>query len=127
MEQKKKIMIVEDDTFVMDIYHTKLAQEGFSVISAGNGIEGLEKLKDDNNIPDLMLLDILMPYMDGLEMLAEIKKDERLKNIPVVLLTNLSQKDDVDRGLGLGANDYLIKSHFTPSEVLEKIAQYLKK
>lgn len=120
-------MIVEDDTFVMDIYHTKLAQEGFSVISAGNGIEGLEKLKDDNNIPDLMLLDILMPYMDGLEMLAEIKKDERLKNIPVVLLTNLSQKDDVDRGLGLGANDYLIKSHFTPSEVLEKIAQYLKK
>ena len=127
MEQKKKIMIVEDDAFVMDIYHTKLTQEGFEVISAGNGVEGLEKLKDDNNIPNLILLDILMPYMDGLEMLAEIKKDDRLKDIPVILLTNLSQKDDVDRGLGLGANDYLIKSHFTPSEVLEKISQYLKK
>ena len=127
MEQKKKIMIVEDDVFVMDIYQTKLAQEGFEVLSATNGMEGLKKLKAMTELPDLMLLDILMPYMDGLEMLAEIKKEEKLKNIPIILLTNLSQKNDIDRGMGLGANDYLIKSHFTPSEVVEKIQANLKK
>ncbi|MFZ2226859.1 MAG: response regulator [Candidatus Moraniibacteriota bacterium] len=127
MEQKKKIMIVEDDVFVMDIYQTKLAQEGFEVLSATNGMEGLKKLKAMTELPDLMLLDILMPYMDGLEMLAEVKKEERLKNIPIILLTNLSQKNDIDRGMGLGANDYLIKSHFTPSEVVEKIQANLKK
>jgi DNA-binding response OmpR family regulator len=127
MEQKKKIMIVEDDVFVMDIYQTKLAQEGFEVLSATNGMEGLKKLKAMTELPDLMLLDILMPYMDGLEMLAEVKKEEKLKNIPIILLTNLSQKNDIDRGMGLGANDYLIKSHFTPSEVVEKIQANLKK
>jgi len=127
MEQKKKIMIVEDDVFVMDIYQTKLAQEGFEVLSATNGMEGLKKLKAMTELPDLMLLDILMPYMDGLEMLAEVKKEEKLKNIPIILLTNLSQKNDIDTGMGLGANDYLIKSHFTPSEVVEKIQANLKK
>lgn len=121
---KKKIMIVEDDSFVMDIYETKIAQEGFEVISAANGMEALKKLQDVR--PDLMLLDIIMPYMDGLEVLQKVKADERLKNMPIILLTNLSQKEEVDKGLGLGANDYLIKSHFTPSEVLEKIKTYIK-
>jgi PleD family two-component response regulator len=123
-EKKQKIMIVEDDSFVMDIYETKLLQEGYEIVSAINGVEALKKLEDVE--PDLIMLDIIMPYMDGLEVLAKIKADERLKNIPVILLTNLSQKEEVDKGLGLGANDYLIKSHFTPSEVLAKIKTYLK-
>jgi CheY-like chemotaxis protein len=120
-EQKKKIMIIEDDYFVMDIYHTKLTQSGFDVISANNGLDALKKLQEEKQIPDLILLDIIMPYLGGLEVLERIKADEQLKSIPVILLTNLSQKAEIDKGMGLGAKDYLIKSHFTPSEVLEKI------
>lgn len=122
-EKKQTIMIVEDDSFVMDIYKTKLSQEGFSVVEAINGIEALKKLKDMK--PDLMLLDIIMPYVDGLEVLKKIKENKDTKNIPVILLTNLSQKEEVDKGMELGAMDYLIKSHFTPSEVLEKIRSCL--
>ncbi|KKR19808.1 MAG: Two component transcriptional regulator, winged helix family [Candidatus Moranbacteria bacterium GW2011_GWA2_39_41] len=122
---KKTIMIIEDDSFVMDIYQTKLSLEGFDIISANNGMEALKKLESVDCKPDLILLDIIMPLVNGLEVLAKIKKDDRLKIIPVILLTNLSQKEDIDQGLGLGADDFLIKSHFTPSEVLEKIKIYL--
>ena len=122
---KKKILIVEDDSFVMDIYQTKLGQSGYDVVGAANGLEALKKM--ESGTFDLILLDIIMPYMDGLEVLKKIKADEKNKNLPIILLTNLSQKEEVDKGLGLGANDYLIKSHFTPSEVLEKIKGYLEK
>jgi DNA-binding response OmpR family regulator len=126
-ESKRKIMIIEDDYFVLDIYHTKLTQEGFDVLDAKDGKEGLEKLQAEEKLPDLILLDIIMPHLGGLDVLGAIKKEQRLKNIPVILLTNLSQKADIDKGLELGANDYLIKSHFTPSEVLEKINSVLNK
>jgi len=125
-EVKKKILIVEDDSFVMDIYQTKLGQSGYDVVGADNGLEALKKVKEEGPF-DLMLLDIVMPYMDGLEILKKIKSDEKNKNLPIILLTNLSQKEEVDKGLELGAKDYLIKSHFTPSEVLEKIEGYLDK
>jgi CheY-like chemotaxis protein len=120
-----KILIVEDDSFVKDIYHTKLSQEGYEIVEADNGVEALKKVKE--NKPDLILLDIIMPYMNGIEVLRELKKDENLKDIPVVLLTNLSQKEEINEGLALGAKDYLIKSHFTPTEVLEKIKVYFEK
>ena len=119
-------MIVEDDVFVMDIYQTKLKKEGFNVIAAANGLEAMKELEEKKNIPDLILLDIVMPYMNGMEVLEKISKNYSLKDIPVILLTNLSQKEDVDKGMELGAKDYLIKSHFTPSEVMEKINQHLK-
>lgn len=122
---KKKIMIIEDDYFVMDIYHTKLTQSGFDVIGAKDGLEALKKLQEERQIPDLILLDIVMPYLGGLEVLEQIKKDDQLKDIPVILLTNLSQKMEIDKGIELGAKDFLIKSHFTPSEVLEKINSIL--
>lgn len=126
MENKKKrIMIIEDDIFVLDIYNLKLSQSGFNVICASNGKEGIQKLQTEKTIPDLILLDIVMPYLNGIEVLTQIKTDERLKNIPVLLLTNLSQKKEISQGMQLGAVDYLIKSHFTPSEVLEKIRSIL--
>jgi len=124
-EKKAKIMIVEDDSFVVDIYRTKLLQENFQVVGAVNGIEALDKL--DKEKPDLVLLDIVMPYMDGIEVLKKIRSNDAYKSLPVVLLTNLSQKDEIGKGMELGATDYLIKSHFTPSEVLEKIKVYLTK
>lgn len=124
-QEKKKILIVEDDSFVMDIYQTKLGQSGYEVTGADNGLEALKAIEKDTF--DLMLLDIIMPYMDGLEVLKKVKSDEKNKDLPIILLTNLSQKEEVDKGLELGASDYLIKSHFTPSEVLEKIKGYLEK
>ena len=99
-------MIVEDDSFVLDIYQTKLSQEGYTVIEARNGVEAMKKLEKEK--PDLLLLDIVMPYMDGIEVLKKIRERADLKNLPVILLTNLSQKEEINVGLGLGASDYLI-------------------
>lgn len=124
----KKILVVDDDSFVTDIYQTKLSQEGFEVAVASDGAEAMKKLEDaKEGKPDLILLDIVMPYIDGLEVLKKMRSNEKLKDVPVILLTNLSQKKEVDEGLKLGAQDYLIKSHFTPSEVLEKINNYVNK
>jgi len=110
---------------VSDIYQTKLGQEGFSVMVAENGIEAVKEL--EKNVPDLVLLDIIMPYMDGMEVLKKLKTKKEWKNIPVILLTNLSEKEKVEEGLGIGANDYLIKSHFTPAEVVNRVNALLKK
>jgi DNA-binding response OmpR family regulator len=125
--KKQTIMIVEDDSFVMDIYQTKLTLEGFAIIAANNGIEALKKLESGDCNPDLILLDIVMPFVNGLEVLKKIKDNDKWNKIPVILLTNLSQKEEIGQGFVLGAKDYLIKSHFTPSEVLEKIRIYLPK
>lgn len=122
---KKKILLVEDDVFVREIYREKLTKEDFDVVVAEHGILAMEKLQE--SVPDLILLDCIMPYMNGMEVLRKIKADERLNKIPVIMLTNISEKEKVNEGLELGINDYLIKSHFTPSEVVEKINLLLKK
>lgn len=115
--------MVEDDEFLAELYATKLNLEGYEVFLAADGEKGLKLVKE--KVPDLLLLDIILPKMDGFEILTKMKADAELKNIPVILLTNLSQKDEVKRGLDLGANDYLIKAHFMPSEVVNKIKQTL--
>lgn len=125
MEEKKTILLVEDDAFVSDIYQTRLEQEGYKLVLAENGLEAMKKIEEQ--IPHLILLDIIMPYMDGMEVLKKLKANDKWKKIPVIILTNLSQKEEVDEGLGIGADDYLIKSHFTPSEVVEKVRTILKK
>ncbi len=122
--EKKTIMIAEDDAFIGDIYEVKLKDEGYDVVLASNGRDAIEKLEGGVK-PDILLLDIVMPYMDGFDVLEALGKREEWKKIPVVLLTNLSQKDDVDRGMALGAKDFLIKSHFTPAEVLAKVKKYI--
>lgn len=125
MGEKKKIMLVEDDAFIGDIYSVKLKNAGFEAIATENGLEAMKLLEKD--APDLVLLDITMPYMDGTEVLKKMKENERWKKIPVVILSNISEKEKVDEALESGADDYILKSHFTPSEVMEKINSILLK
>ena len=120
---KKKILIVEDDNFVAEVYSTKLLEMGHEVQIAQNGEEGLKMVGGGK--PDLILLDIIMPVMGGIEMLGELKKKDEWKQIPVILLTNVGEKESVQKVRNLGVQDYLIKSHFTPAEVIEKIEAIL--
>lgn len=121
---KPRILLVEDDTFLAGMYVTKLTMEHFDVALANDGELGLAKAEEMQ--PDLILLDVLLPKLNGFDVLKRIKEQPALKDIPVILLTNLGQKNDVAQGLDLGAADYLIKAHFMPSEVVEKIKRYLK-
>ena len=118
-QEKIKILLVEDDPFLLSMYSTKFELENLEVVSAENGELGLKMAKQEN--PNIILLDIMLPKMDGFEVLEKLKNDNETKDIPVILLTNLNQKNDVERGMSLGADDYLIKAHFMPSEVVEKI------
>lgn len=120
-----QLLLIEDDSFLAGMYVTKLTMEGFHAELASDGMAGLEKAKKMK--PELILLDVLLPKMNGFDVLRQLKKDEATKDIPVILLTNLGQKSDVVKGLDLGAVDYLIKAHFMPSEVVEKIKTVLRK
>lgn len=123
MAKKIKILLIEDDPFLLSMYATKFELEGFEIISADDGEKALKTAGKEK--PDIILLDVLLPKMDGFEVLKELKKNEETKAAPVILLTNLSQRDDVEKGLALGAVDYLIKAHFMPTEVVEKIKKIL--
>lgn len=123
--QATKILIVEDDTFLAGMYVTKLGLEHFKTELAVDGKAGVDKAKKFK--PDLILLDVLLPKMNGFDVLKELKRDPATEAIPVVLLTNLGQKSDVLKGLEAGAADYLIKAHFMPSEVVEKIKHILQR
>ena len=124
-ENKIHVLLIEDDNFLIDIYKTKFEMEGFKVSVSDNGESGLEDVKKKK--PDVVLLDILLPKMDGFAVLKKMKEDKDIKDIPVILLTNLGQKDDVDKGLKLGAVDYLIKAHYKPSETVDKVKKVLGK
>jgi len=123
--QKTKILLVEDEDFLLDLYDKKLEDAGLEVIKAANGVEGLSLAQLE--LPDLILLDILMPQVDGYEMLKRIKSDKKTKNIPVVIFSNLSQREEIEKGLKLGAEDFIIKTSVTPTEMVGKVKEYLKK
>ena len=120
-----KILLVEDDFFLADIYQTKLSVENYNIVVAQDGVEGLHLANSEK--PDLILLDIMLPKMDGLEVLKKLKAQDETKNIPVILLSNLGQEFVVKGGMNLGAVDYLLKSDLTPREVINKIRKYLGK
>jgi len=121
----EKILIVEDDKFLRELMVRKLSQENFQIIEAVDGEEGVSKVKEV--IPDMVLLDLILPGIDGFEVLAKVKEDPATTSVPVIILSNLGQREDVERGMKLGAIDYLIKAHFTPNEIIDKIKVNLKK
>ncbi len=120
----KKILIIEDDKFLRELIARKLTDEGFNIVEAVDGEDGVKKIKEEN--PDLVLLDLILPSIDGFEVLSRVKSDPSVSSIPIIILSNLGQKEEVEKGLNLGAVDYLIKAHFTPGEIIGKIKNILK-
>lgn len=120
----KSILLIEDDPFLTDLYVTKLSRANFSVKVAKNGEQALKKIKEQ--IFDLVVLDIVLPLLDGWQVLEELKKDLRTKKIPVIILSNLSQSNEIKKGLELGAVKYLVKAYYSPTEILEEIKKVLE-
>jgi len=122
-EKKKLVLIAEDDTMIGSMYRTKLEASGFEVIIANNGGDAL-KLALENR-PDILLLDIIMPQLDGFSVMQELAINDKTKKIPVIFLTNLGTEEDIDKGKKLGAADYIVKANLTPTEVVEKVKKYI--
>ena len=124
----KRILLVEDEEILIDILKRKLEEKGYKVSVAKDGEEGLKKLKEDleaKNLPDLILLDIIMPKMGGFEVMEEMNKIPELKEIPVIVISNSGQPVELDKAKELGAKDWLIKTEFDPQEVIEKVRKQI--
>lgn len=121
----KKILIIEDDKFLRKLISQKLIKMGYDVVKAVDGEKGIKSIEEEK--PDLVLLDLILPVVNGFEVLARIKSDPILAKIPVIIISNLGQKEEVEEGLKLGAVDYLIKAHFTLKEITDKIEAVLNK
>ncbi len=119
----KTILIIEDDKFLFSLIAKKLEKEGFQVLNAGDS-KGAFKILEEAK-PDLIVLDLVLPVLDGYEILAILKKDINTKDIPVIILSNLGQKEDVEKAMALGAVDFMIKVNFTPDEIIKKIKNIL--
>ncbi len=121
----KKILIIDDDEFLLDMYVVKFKESGFDVEACRGGEDAILKIKSGLS-PGVILLDIVMPGIDGFEVLRLIKKDGLSPDALVIILTNLGQKEDVEKGMRLGANDYIVKAHFTPSEVVKRVLELME-
>ena len=124
--EKRKILIVDDDTFLLDMYALKFSQNGFDVYTADSAMAALDKLKENLN-PDIILTDIIMPEMDGFEMLEQINTDKLCTNCVKIVLSNKSQQADIDRGNSLGVAGYIVKANSTPLEVINQVTDILAK
>ena len=124
MATKTKILIVEDDKSIRDLYQTKLLHVGFDVLTAEDGGKGWDIAKSES--PDLILLDVMMPVMNGFEVLKKLRGESGTKDIPVIILSNYGEVDDMTKGFLVGATDYLIKAEHTPTDVVDIINETLK-
>lgn len=124
-ETSYKILIIEDDSALLEMYKIKFQESGFELLTASDGETGLDLARQEK--PHLVLLDIMMPKMDGFAVLGEIKKDPATKDVIVLMLSNLGQKSDIEKGQQLGAADYIVKASMTPSQVFEKVQAYLSR
>ena len=122
--EKKKILLVEDDPFISEMYTTKFEKQGYDCEIAMTGKDGLAKAKEW--MPDIMLLDIMLPKMSGIEVLRALKENELTKKIPVLLLTNLGEETIIKEGFELGADGYLLKVSYTPSQVVDEVKKFFE-
>ncbi len=122
--KNNKILIVEDDRFLVKAYQIKFKKAGFEIITAANGQTGLEMIKKE--APALVILDLMLPKMNGFEVLKILKADEKTKHIPVLILSNLGQESDKEKALAWGAAEYLVKTDYKLEEIVEKIKEHLQ-
>ena len=126
MVENKKILLVDDDEFLLDMYSLKFREAGFEVEIARGGEAALGILRQGAT-PDIVLLDIVMPSIDGFEFLRIADKENLKKEAKIIVLSNLGQKEDIYKGMALGAKDYIVKANSTPSEVVKKVQSILEK
>ncbi len=119
----KKILLIEDDPFLTEIYVTKFEQAGYSVEVAEDGKSGYEKVKEMK--PDIVLLDIVLPNMEGFEVTEKIKNDPEAKDVMVIMLTNLGSDEDIQKANNKGADGYIVKSRYTPSEIVSRVEEII--
>lgn len=120
-----RLIIVEDDPFLLSILAEKLKEAGFDIETATDGEDGLKKIKSGNF--NLVLLDMVLPKIDGFKILEELRSDDKLKKIPVIILSNLYDKNNIDKAILLGAKEYIVKAYNTPEEIVLKIKSFLVK
>jgi len=120
----KKVLIVEDSKFLSNTFKTELGRSGYEIRVVGDGEEAMNTLKEFK--PDLILLDLVMPKKDGFEVLSELKQSNDLKSIPVLVISILNLKEDMEKAISLGAVDYLTKTDFTLEELKKKVGKILK-
>lgn len=122
--KNKTVFIVDDDQFLLNMYSIKFKKSGFEVDTAANSLEALTKLRDGAS-PDVILLDVVMPGMDGLELLSNIRKENLLPNVTVVVLSNQNQPSDLERAKNLGVSTYIVKASAVPSEVVSEVLKVI--
>lgn len=120
----KKVFICDDDKFLLDMYTFKFKERGFEVIQAFGSVDALSKLKD-GAVPDVMLIDVVMPTMDGFELISAIKAEKLASEAKIIILSNLGQPTDIEKGRSLGVNGYVIKASASPSEVVDRVVTVL--
>ena len=122
--EKTKILIVDDDNFLLDMYALKFSQNNFEVYTALSGIQAIKKLQGGLN-PNIILMDVIMPEMDGFEMLEKMNTNQLSPNSIKIILSNKSQQEDIDRGNALGVAGYIVKANSTPMEVINQVTSIL--
>ena len=122
-DKKKKVLVIDDEAPIREIYQKEFSREGFNTVVAVDGEDGL--LKAGKEIPDLILLDIMLPKLSGIDVLKSLKKNPLTKDIPVLLLTNLGEETIIKEGFTLGADGYLLKVSYTPAQVVEECRKFL--
>ncbi|MFA5932903.1 MAG: response regulator [Microgenomates group bacterium] len=120
-----KVLIIEDEQFIRDIYKRQLEKNGITVDGFGNGKEGLQSIKQTKY--DIILLDIMLPDLNGLEILKQIKQNASTKDVPVILLTNLGQDEVIKEAFTLGAQGYFIKASYTPDQIAQEVKNILSR